>query len=324
MLLKFITIFNWLVVAFLTYAVVAATFFPAKDGDSTSRGIGKDLNYLAAIVLATLIVLNLLPYEVSKYAAFGLLAVPFLLFQIAPVWRSLKKNIGNMIEVSKPIFEDKQLDRIAQAIQNGEPEKVSRLLQEPVARLNEGGELLAFAIGEASSSSYKPTEKLECVRLLFQAGARLDSITGLDVPIHMGVGRADLLRLLLEHGADPNAVQVHFKRHILFESMDTHQEPEASVRALLDFGADPNALSVMDDRVGPVSPLFHAAWLGRWGVCAALLEHGADPEFQVTPHTSFRNVVQKAEQGFSENGYSTKADFERMRKTLSEAAPPPK
>ncbi|MBC7774283.1 MAG: hypothetical protein H7246_02505, partial [Phycisphaerae bacterium] len=260
-LLKIIVILNWVVIAIIGFLVAAETLFPAKGGDAAGRGIGQAIYYLSIIALVVLLGLNLLPYNWAKYTAFGLVALPILFFIIWPIWRDMQRKMQQearyRIEDAKPIFEDKERDEIARAIRNGELEKLRNLLQTPVERLNEGGELLYYAISEASSANYRPAEKLECVRLLFQAGAKFDSTKGADVPPHIAVadvGNAVLLRLLLEQGADANAYQIHFKRPILFEAIGSYQEPEASVRTLLEFGADPNATAVFDDDIGPVSP----------------------------------------------------------------------
>ena len=317
-LLKLITILNWIVIAFLGYLVAMETIFPAKGGDAAGRGMGLAIYYLAAIAFVVLVVLNLLPYNWSKYTAFGLIAIPFLYFQLQPAYQKLKRNVSNRIEASKPIFEDEERERLARAIDEGNPEKLQKLLQEPHPRLNEEGELLAFAIN-AAGGTYKPEEKLECLKLLFEAGARLDSIVT-DVPMHFGAadqGNSRLLRLLLENGAKSNATQVHFEYDIIFAAINSYQEPEASVQALLDFGANPNVTAVMDDDEGPESPMVYAARLGRWGVCVALMEKGADVTFKTTNGQSLQTYVNTADpKSFYPNGYSTQVDFDRLKKAL--------
>ncbi|MCE7926719.1 MAG: ankyrin repeat domain-containing protein [Haliscomenobacteraceae bacterium CHB4] len=319
-LLKIITLLNWLIIAILAFLVIAETISPAKGGDAAGKGMGQAIYYLAIIALVVLVGLNLLPYNWAKYTAFALVALPVVFIQVAPSWRKLKRNVSNMIEEAKPIFPDKERDRIARAIYDGKPEKVRELLQTPLPNLNENGELLAFAINAVNHSGYKPEERMECLKLLFQAGAKLDSVNrSMEVPIHMAVadvGNAALLRLLLENGADANARHRYFKRHILFEAIGSHGEPEATVRALLDYGADPKTTAVFDEAQGPVTPLWRAAEMGRWGVCAALLEKGADPDIRRADGTSFRAYLQEAEKDFVPDGYSTREDLERLRNAL--------
>ncbi len=318
--LRIITVLNWIVIAFVAYLVIAETLFPAKGGDAAGRGMGQAIYYLAIIALVILLGLNLLPYKWAKYTAFGLVAVPILYIQINPIWRDWRRNVAYEIEEAKPIFPDKERDQIARAVREGQPDKLKTLLQTPIPRLHEGGELLAYAIMEAGSTSYKPAEKLECVRLLFEAGAQLDSADTDDVPIHMAVassGNASLLRLLLEQGADANAYQPNFKRPIIFEAINSYQTPEASVRALLEFGADPNATAVEDDEQGPISALWWAAQTGRWSSCTALLEKGANPDFKTADGTTFRSYVVEQEKDFHPGGYATQEDFDRFKRALA-------
>lgn len=319
-ILKIITVLNWVVVAVLGFLVAAETLFPTKGGEAAGRGMGQAIYYLAAIMLVVLLGLNLLPYNWAKYTAFLLVALPVAYVMVTPVFRNLKRGITDRIAASQPIFDDQERDHIARAIYDGKPEKLKQLLQTPVPRLNENGEVLAFAINATNSTAYKPAEKLECIRLLFQAGASLDSTNkGLEVPVEFAVadaGNADLLRLLLEHGADANASIAYYKRPILFEAVASYQQPEASVRVLLDFGADPHATAILDDEQGPVTPLRRAAEMGRWGVCVALLEKGADPDFKTPDGRSLRSFVQEVEKDFSGDGYSTREDLERLKKVL--------
>ncbi|MCW5921176.1 MAG: ankyrin repeat domain-containing protein [Saprospiraceae bacterium] len=319
-IIKIITVLNWLVIAILAFLVIAETLSPAKGGDAAGRGMGQAIYYLAIIALFVLLGLNLLPYNWAKYTAFALVALPILFIKVAPSWRNMKRNVSNMLEEAKPIFPDKERDRIARAIYEGKSGKVWELLQTPPPNLNEDGELLAYAINAVGHSGYKPEERMKCLKLLFQAGAKLDSVNrGSEVPIHFAaadVGNAKLLRLLLEHGADANAQHRYFKRHILFEAVGAHGEPEATVKVLLDFGADPNATAVHDDEQGPITPLWRAAELGRWGICATLIEHGADPNFKTADGKTFRSLVEEAAQNFTPHGYATQEDFERLKRTL--------
>jgi hypothetical protein len=318
-MLKLVTILNWAVIAFLVYAVAMETIFPAKGGDAAGRGIGQAIYYMAIGALVLLVVLNLLPYRWTKYAAFALVAIPILYLKLEPRWQKMKRLAKNAIEESKPIFPDEPRERMARAIHDGNPEKLKELLQVPPPNLNEEGELLAFAINETNGASYKPVERLACLKLLFQAGARLDSLGTEKRDICFAVastGDAALLRLLLEQGADAKAMSSHFNYNMLFEAIMSYKEPEASVRVLLEFGADPNATARLDDEQGSISSLVRAAEVGRWGVCAALVEHGADIHFKTKNGLSLKTFMDDPDKNLPETGYSNRPDFERLEKLL--------
>lgn len=326
-LLKIVTILNWVIIAILGFAVVADSLSPGKGGgDAAGRAYAQAYFYMAIIALVVLLGLNLLPFNWAKYTALGLVILTISYVKFWPKWQNMRLKMQQearyKFEDAQPIFEDQARDQIARAIRDGEVEKVKELLQTPVERLNERGELLAYAISEASSLNFRHEEKFECVRLLFQAGAKFDSTKALEVPPHMAVadvGNAALLRFLLEQGADANANQIHFKRPILFEAVGSYQQPEASVRVLLEFGADPNATALVDDEDGPVPPLWRAAQIERWGVCVALLEKGANPDFKVANGKTFRALVQESAREFPVEGYTTQADYEGLKKALAQA-----
>lgn len=178
-LLKLITIINWIVIAVLAFLVAAETISPAKGGDAAGRGMGQAIYYLAIIALVVLLVLNLLPFNWSKYAAFGFILLLFLLIKTNSVWQDTRKSMNRVPPGKNPDgsswFADPQRQRIALAIDNGEVEKLRQLLSEPHPGLDEqdpnGDTVLGFAIS-AAQGSYKPEEKLECLKMLFQAGAR--------------------------------------------------------------------------------------------------------------------------------------------------------
>lgn len=123
-------------------------------------------------------------------------------------------------------------------------------------------------------------------------------------PLHFAVrvGRADLVDLVLEHGADPNALDMDGDSPLTWAALYGLEEmaillleygvdvdlpnnygrgpllqvarergDEAMARLLLEHGADPDA----QDRFGATS-LNLAAWRGFSGVVDALLDHGAD------------------------------------------------
>ena len=103
---------------------------------------------------------------------------------------------------------------------------------------------------------------------------------------------------------------------MLFEALMSYQEPEASVRVLLEFGADPNVTALLDDDQGRTSPLVRAAEVGRWGVCAALVEYGADVNFKTKNGLSLKTFMDDPDKNLPETGYSNRPDFERLEKLL--------
>lgn len=318
-MLKIITVLNWCVILFLGFLIAAEALSPARPGgDNMSRGIGQALYYGAIGVFIIMLILNLLPFAFARYLAFAIVAIPALLYTAQPYWRKYQSAVRARMEDARPIYDDPQLDHLARLVRDGETEQFRAALPSPLSAWKDHSELLAYAISEAGHTSFRIEEKTACVRLMFDAGARFDSIR-MDVPPHIPVastGHSTLLRLLLEHGADPNAVQVYFKRPIIFEAIEGYKEPEACVRLLLEFGADPNATAVFSEEDGPTTPLWHAATFERWGICATLIEKGADINFRINGKPHFRQFATEAMRDFQGAGYATKEDAARLRALL--------
>ena len=325
-ILKIVTILNWLIIAVIGFIVVSEAFSPNRGGgDAATRGLGQ----VPIVVLVVMLVLNLLPFDWTKYVALVLVVGPVLLFKFWPAWtemqRKKQEEARYKLEMAKPIFEDQQRDQIARVVRDGDLEKLKELLKTPVERLNEGGDLLDYAIAWSAGANHRQAEKYECVRLLFDAGATLDSTIGTRITSHMdaaSTGDVRLLRFLLEKGADPNAYNDDLEYPILYEAISASREPEATVRTLLEFGADPNSTGVFDPTEGPVSMLWRAAKMERWGVCLALLEKGADPEFKTSNGKTLRALVQESDREYPAEGFFRQADYDRLKEVLAQTAKP--
>jgi ankyrin repeat protein len=92
-------------------------------------------------------------------------------------------------------------------------------------------------------------------------------------PLHLAAyfGRDDVVRLLLDDGADPDAVGTGWMTGTALHSAVSARHP-GTVATLLDRGADPNAR-----QAGGWTPLHGAAHNGDLETTRVLLAHGADP-----------------------------------------------
>ncbi len=125
--------------------------------------MGQVIFVVAILALVLLLIPNFSPYKWAKCTASGLVAVPILFVVLSPMVSKLKRNIGYMVDATKPIFWDKERDQIARAVRDEDPEKLKKLLKLPVLKLNLDGELLAFAISETSVTAYRPEGKLDYI-----------------------------------------------------------------------------------------------------------------------------------------------------------------
>ncbi|WP_331429350.1 ankyrin repeat domain-containing protein [Gloeobacter violaceus] len=94
-------------------------------------------------------------------------------------------------------------------------------------------------------------------------------------------GQQEIVRLLLEAGANPNAAD---KRGALPLKLAVHLGSEPIVRLLLEHGADPNKRASGET----TSALQHAAFYGHVELVRVLLEHGGNPAAVLQTKSLFR------------------------------------
>jgi hypothetical protein len=286
-------------------------------GDAATKGLGKAFLLLGLAALAILLILNLLPWQWSKYLAFVLILAPLLFYFGSSRWAAYKRAQRERIEDARPIFDDPDMDRLARLILAGEPDSLQKCLPSEPQELVQSKDLLWFALQEASSSGYRYAEKLQCLRILIDAGAPFDTLLKGDTPVQSSAsntGNAAVLRFLFEHGADPNVRDPHFNRPYIFDAVVSHMDPLAAVQTFLEFGADPNATAIFDDEDGPITPLIRAAQFDRWKICATLIEKGARPDFTTRNGKSCAFYMEQAEEGIRTYGApETQADFARLK-----------
>ena len=322
-MLKVISVINWLAIVLLAILVCYSLLSPTKGGDAATRGLQPAFNVLGLGLLAVLILLNLLPYNWTKYAAFAIVLLPAGIYALDAVygkvksWQAASRPVGFNSD-GTPWFQDAQRQNLALAIFDGDLQQVKTILAQGKPDLFQkdarGGFILEFAISEAASATYKPEEKLRCVRAMFDAGAKLagekDGDSAIIAPAFSG--NAELVKLLLEHGADPNAKN-NMGSPALFEAIISYQKPYETVQALLDAGVDPNTLYTDVDST-TTSALLRAAAAGRWKICCLLIERGADAQYTASDGRRLQGFIDESSPYFQGDGYSTVEDLNRLKK----------
>ena len=325
-MLKIVYFFNWFCIGGLLLLILLLLLEPNKGGDAATRGLGPAFLYLTGAALVTLLVLNLLPWPWTKYAGFVLVILPlsFLLLNLAwPAWTAQQRAARARAEAAKPIFADPHMERLARLIENGDLADLKQHLASTPSEIVRSEDLLGFAIQEASSSSYRPAEKLQCVQLLLDAGAPFDTLLKGSTPLHStasNTGNSAMLRFLFQRGVDPNTLDPHFHRPYIFDAVLSSMDPIGSVQVFLEFGADPNAKAVFDPEDGPITPLIRAAQFNKWQICAILIEKGARPGFQTPTGKSLSSYMEDAADNIQKYGSpETKADFARLQALIAKS-----
>jgi hypothetical protein len=96
-------------------------------------------------------------------------------------------------------------------------------------------------------------------------------------------GHTEIVRLLLEHGADPNMENTNGDTPLLISSNNGHTEIS---KLLLEHGADPNIENTN-------TPLNLAAVKGHTEIAKLLLEHGAEPNILINNTTALISATHK-------------------------------
>jgi ankyrin repeat protein len=165
------------------------------------------------------------------------------------------KNIIKVV-APKTWFEDKERQRMAEAIINGNPDELKKLLAPPLPLFENKDytyPLLTMAVGQATTdyTNINKEDRIACVSLLLQAGASITSSDTMQELIHfkaVSTPNTRVLKTLLEHGADPNVRGTDYSSGkgnvvpIIFEAI-TEKE---CIRLLLEHGGDPNATKPSD------------------------------------------------------------------------------
>ena len=163
--------------------------------------------------------------------------------------------------------------------------------------------LLDFA-GEKAATTKNVTQLMACLKLLIDHGATIQGTDPQQVPTHFRVckqGPAILLKWFLNKGADPN-FRPEGGSPILFEVMRYGDDRLEKVRVLLERGADPNAVMADDETTydASYSPLMYAAREQLWDICQLLLKEGANPAYRTPKGDDLKKIMTRHEELYAD------------------------
>lgn len=232
--------------------VILAIYSMIKMATERSSPEGRGLGGLAALLLIVMLAGSAaaIAVAVRKQSKTGLVTMAILMawplvFLIAdPLIKASRARGYAVAEANVGHFKDAALVSMARAIAQNDTATLARLLggqRPPAGKDRAGNDLLAYSLVlvREKGGSASP------VRTLLDAGAEPRATrmgSGEDVVSYMVFGRSpdahQAMRLLLEHGADPNMVDPQSRNTPLGT---VYNDPEI-VRALVDGGADMDRL----------------------------------------------------------------------------------
>ncbi|GAB2559722.1 ankyrin repeat domain-containing protein [Spirosoma areae] len=157
---------------------------------------------------------------------------------------------------------------------------------------------------------------------LLAKGATVETNDTLRSPTHALVSRdcsATLLAWFLKNGANPNANRLQeYPTPILFTVMEYDHDRLAKLHLLLNNGADPNAVypPAASGWLAGHSALLAAARQELWAVCLLLLEKGADTTVASPQKLRFTDLITRQAELYAERN-ETPATFTALLKTMN-------
>jgi len=244
----------------------------SMHGPSGGGGVGSCLLVFPKIgLLACVLIFLTTDSPETRTVCLQIMAMPILFVGLGEAKTWAERRSSGIYETMPGAdrFTTPETKALGIAIYSSDAERVKQVLP-AVNNLNQpladNTTILSYAVGNV----YSPIPaRLEIVRLLLKAGADPNPAGVSLIEIAISKSDKDLLLVLLEAGANPNALDD--KGHpVWWGEVQKQYWYQESPRMLLDHGADVKL------RAGQLGPVSVAVAAGRWDLARALIERGAD------------------------------------------------
>jgi len=224
---------------------------------------------------------------------------------------------------TKPCFKDEPRQKIAQAIDSYNLERLTFLLHNPPPNLNDADNdahinLLDYARDRFSRYTHTPIHWKPVFELLITAGAKIQATSAGRIDTHVrdaGIMEPAMLQYFLEKGANPNATNAEGQPLIL-SIIQYGDDTFEKVQLLLQYGLDLKQTTGNLDQLKNVTPLIAAASKQEWEICKLLVDAG-DNIYYVNPEgISLKKVMNEYEKAQKQRNYPLSEDYLELKKKI--------
>jgi ankyrin repeat protein len=267
---------------------------------------------LPVAVIVFMVVFNLLTNNWIKYLALtiGLLCLAVLVILLLALSGSSLIFQDTRTPRLPPQYEDPILTQLFDAFHKGKVKKWKTLLQSHPEHLQHK-QLLQDILYDANEDNESNTRKLEAVKYMLDAGAKMDTSNCSNLAFFASSRKADFVELLLQHGADPNCIPWSGQT-VLCAAINGYYKEGKVIDLLVKYGADLNAKTYDEQYQDSLPPLLDAAYYGRWHCCQTLLKNGADPNYKNKDGVSIKDYILKEAEKSEDHLYYKDPDFLKL------------
>lgn len=224
---------------------------------------------------------------------------------------------------TKPCFKDEPRQKIAQAIDSYDVERLKFLLHNPPPNLNDADNdahinLLDYARDRFSRYTHTPIHWKPVFELLIKAGAKIEATTAGRIDTHVrnaGIMEPAMFAYFLEKGANPNATNEEGQPLIL-SIIQYGDDTFEKVQLLLQHGLDLKQATGNLEPLKKVTPLIAAASKQEWGICKLLVDAG-DNVYYVNPEgLSLKKVMNEYEKAQKQRNDPLSEDYLELKKKI--------
>lgn len=295
---KMLSILSYLIISGMLIFLVFMSLESKGGGDAATRGLGTPLTWLPIAAIVCLVVFNLPTSNWIKYfgLAVGLLCVAALVvFLLALSGSRLIFQDTRTPTVIQTHYEDPILTKLFEVFHEGKVKQWKTLLQSHPEHIHHK-QLLQDILSDVTLDEKSNPLKLESVKYMLDAGAKIDTNNCGLFAILVRQGRLDFVELLLQHSTDTNCIPDEGQT-ILGYAIEGYynedKEQEKIIDLLVKYGVDLNAKIYDEQHQDSFPPLLYAAYHGKWHCCQTLLKNGADLFYKNKDGVSIKDFIIK-------------------------------